>query len=181
MQTRREILKTSLGLAFGFERHWRGGLQIVARADCLSQESARGFAMAAKHGSGRGIVVCGAHRFAPELLERAEGGEWIIWEAAPRCEHQSSFGITIGPAKEPGMYIAYERPSVLTRSFLAVHAVRCADCEVLARQEGMPVAVTRRVRRGGIVVLGSMLGPNLYAEEPQAHQIFTSILQRYIH
>jgi hypothetical protein len=34
----------------------------------------------------------------------------------------------------------------------------------------------RRIGRGGIVFLGSMLGPNLHAEEPEAHRIATALL-----
>ena len=95
-------------------------------------------------------------------------GEWIIWESAPRFS---------GSPMDAGLYIHYSWPRrEMTRSFLQPVPVVCSDAEVIARYGGTPVAMKRRYGLGGVVFLGSMLGPNLYAGEPQAWRIVAGLL-----
>jgi hypothetical protein len=75
------------------------------------------------------------------------------------------------------MYINYVWPkAVVVRSFLDAVPVECRPSEVVAHHSGIPVAMRRRIGRGGIIFLGSMLGPNLYAEEREARLVVTDLL-----
>lgn len=144
------------------------GVEVICEPDCLSEESARGFSLI-KAPRGSFIVVCGAAALAPELLRRARQGEWIIWERRP--------GLSGSPANA-GLYVCYSWPRrEMTRSFLHPVPVMCPEAEVIARYEGMPVAMRRRLGLGGVIVLGSMLGPNLHAEEPEAYRIAARLLK----
>lgn len=171
MQTRRQLLQQAiiLPVAAGLSNAGQpAGLEILSEPDCLSQESARGFSLI-KAPRGRFIVVCGAAALAPELLRRARQGEWIIWERAPRLS---------GSPANAGFYVHYSWPrGEMTRNFLHPVPVRCPDAEIIARYEGMPVAMRRRFGLGGVVVLGSMLGPNLHAEEPEAGRIAAGLVR----
>jgi hypothetical protein len=195
MQTRRQLLQHAIVLPFAAalsSGQRLPGVEIIAEPDCLSEESARGFSLIALP-SGRFVVACGAGGVAmaraQELLGRAMRGEWIIWESSPpnvrpeqfsaaREHMQSVFGIRLGEPVESGMYVHYEWPhAVMTRSFMHAIPVRCSSGEVTARHAGMPIAMRRRFGSGGIVFLGSMLGPNLHAQEAEAQRIGTAIFQ----
>lgn len=195
MQTRRQLLQQAIlaPLAAGLvSTRPVSGLEIISEPDCLSQESARGFSLLAAAAS-RFVVVCGAGATAisraPELRGRALKGEWVVWESSPpnvmrgefsalRKTMQDVFGIRLGEPIKPGLYIQYLRPRpTLTRSFLQAIPVICPDREVIAEHAGTPVAMKRRLGRGGIVYLGSMLGPNLHAEEPEARRIAIGLRQ----
>ena len=133
------------------------------------------------------VVLCGAGKravaAAPDLLRHARAGTWIIWESALHAllphqiaEMQSAlskvFGVGIGAPLHSGLYIRYEWPqTVLTRSFLQVAPVISRSGQIIARDGETPVAVRKQIGSGGILFLGAMLGPNLYAEEAQAHAI----------
>jgi hypothetical protein len=168
MHTRRQLLQRSIVLPFVMGAGHVSGLEIICEPDCLSQESARGFS-SVKAPSGRFVVVCGAAALSRELLRRAFRGEWIIWESAPRLSRSLAKG---------GFYVHYSWPRrEMTRSFLQPIPVACPDDEVIARHDATPVAMKRRYGRGGIVFLGSMLGPNLYAEEPEAQRIAAALFR----
>jgi hypothetical protein len=114
-------------------------------------------------------------------------GAWIVWESAPQSVEpgqfsalaetlNATFGIQIGAPIYPGLFIEYVWPTaVLTRSFLDATPVLCPESEIVSHSGETTTAMRRRIGRGGIVFLGSMLGPNLYAEEPQAHGIATRL------
>lgn len=194
MQTRRQLLQQAVfaPLAAGLASTQRvSGWEIISEPDCLSQESARGFSLVSAP-RGQFIVVCGAGATAmsraPELFERVVRGEWIIWESSPpdvareqfpalRETMRSVFGIRLGEPMKPGLYVEYLRPHrTLTRSFLQAIPVVCSNREVIAGHAGTPVGMKRPLGRGGIVFLGSMLGPNLHAEEPEAQRIAAGLL-----
>ena len=199
MQTRRQLLQQSILLPFvpplitgQATTASARNLEILAESDCLSQESARGFALIPPR-CAEVVVVCGAglvaSSWAPELRRRAAAGTWILWEAAPHASDpsqfrafretmQNVFGIKIGSPFEPGLYIEHVWPTRdLTRSFLAAIPVECSRSEIVARHGEIPVAMKRRIGGGGIVFLGSMLGPNLAAEEREAHRIAVALTQ----
>lgn len=168
MRTRREFLQGALTVPFAAAAERSTGLRIIAASDCLSQESAAGFqsVLAGSHAANL-IVLCGAIAFPPRLHAEAEKGAWVVWEMSP------SLGITVSPGD---LYVRYKWPHVrLTRSFLRVIPLRCTETEAIAHYRGTPVALKRRIGRGGIVVLGSMLGPNLRAEEPEAGALAAAI------
>ncbi|MBV9268057.1 MAG: hypothetical protein JO061_17955 [Acidobacteriaceae bacterium] len=194
MQTRRQLLRQALtaGVAIHTSQSRTARrFEILSESTALSQESARGFAtVAAPHHAV--IVVCGAGEkaltAAPHLFHCALQGAWLLWESALhdlqpfqfrqlQSTLRTVFDINIGMPFHPGLYIEYIWPKpAVTRSFLEAVAVECNPAEVIARHAATPVAMRRRIGRGGIVFLGSMLGPNLYAEEPEAYAIATNLL-----
>jgi hypothetical protein len=173
MQSRRQFLQdaliapmavASLGTA--------AGPRIIAEPDCLSQESAQGFrTVLHKHGLANLIVVCGA-AMHPRLRAAAVNGAWVVWEISP-FRNQSSLAI---PASPGDLYVRYTWPRMtLTRSFSHMIPIQGTDTEVIAYYRDVPMALKRRMGRGGIIYLGSMLGPNLQAEEREAHELATAI------
>ncbi|MGH9653180.1 MAG: hypothetical protein ACRD6B_06905 [Bryobacteraceae bacterium] len=194
VQTRRQLLRQALllplaaALAAGTGR--AAGLEIVAEPDCLSRESAEGFRSleAAKHS--RAILLCGVSAMdtahAWRLRRQAAAGRWIVWESSPFAgEGQTGtlrevFGISTGKpiALSPDrLYVQYRWPSAaLTRSFCAAIPVTCSEKEAIALYGKTPVAMRRAIGRGGFIFLGSMLGPNLRAEDSQARPIGAGIL-----
>jgi hypothetical protein len=66
---------------------------------------------------------------------------------------------------------------MLTRTFLALVPVISEANETIAYYGRIPVAAKRRIGQGGIVVLGSMLGPNVRAAEREAAEITTEIFR----
>lgn len=186
--TRRALLQQALAVPFAASVDARStaapGLQILSEPNCLSQESAAGFgslfASRPAHETRNIIVLCGIRRpGALHLRERALGGAWIVWESSPVSTTEDAFGIRLHKAIVPSsdqLYVRYRWPhTALLRSFSAVIPVSCPAREVIAHYGAVPIAMKRRVGRGGIVFLGSMLGPNLHAQEPQALQLVTAI------
>jgi hypothetical protein len=153
------------------------GLQIFAAPDCLSQESAAGFQSALEAYPPRNVIVlCGVAPVS-DLYRYALNGGWILWEAP---FGSNPFGIALQPpiaASADHLYIRYHWPQpILTRSFSTITPVHCQQSEAIAHYRGVPVALKRRVGPGGIIVFGSMLGPNLRADEPQARQLLTLLV-----
>lgn len=195
MQTRRQVLQHAIvplfGIGVGSRTLERPSFEIVSENTLLSRESARGFSMLGVPHCNL-VVLCGAGKkaisAAPDLLRRARQGTWVIWEIdahSPDARDADEmrwrlldvFGVGISAPFRPGLYIEYAWPQrLVTRSFLEAARVTCLPGQIVATAEGTPVAVRRRIGRGGIIVLGAMLGPNLYAEEPQAHAIAKSFL-----
>lgn len=171
--TRREILQNALLLPAAIPRS-SSTLQVICEDDCLSQESAAGFrSVLQPHAPRNLVVVCGAVDTVTALhLHRlALDGRWIIWEAPLRS-------CAIAPSADH-LYVRYRWPhTTLTRSFSSMMPVRCQAAEVIAHYRDIPVAMKRRLGRGGIIYLGCMLGPNLRAQEMQAIQLVTAISSR---
>jgi len=174
--------------------------EIISEPNCLSQESADGFRTLIAPGSSNVILLCGVSAIdaslACRLRERALAGTWVIWESALiACEAREFatqarilrevFGVNLmqpvalspDQLRTTGMFIHYRWPSAaLTRSFSSVIPVACARAETIAWYGNTPVAMRRRFGSGGLVFLGSMLGPNLRAEEREAHAIVTRMV-----
>ena len=186
MQTRRQLLQAALlAPVVGFPTADASSpVDIISEADCLSRESALGFGRIAAPAKNV-IIACGAganaRARAVQLRGRAARGAWIIWEHSPlSLDHDETlprvFGIQTAAPLNPGLYITYVWPhAALTRSFLRAVPVICSPCETVAHHSATPLAMKRRIGCGGIVFLGSMLGPNLHAREPQALQIATAL------
>jgi hypothetical protein len=205
VQTRRQVLEQALilPLAAGLKAKpiKIAGLEIIAESSCLSNESADGFRSLRASESSKIILLCGVSAvdasWAFRLRERAAAGTWLIWEISPfACEPRNFnkqarimsevFGVAI---REPivlssdrlastGMYVRYRWPcAALTRSFSAVIPVACSERETIALYGNTPVVMRRAIGHGGLVLLGSMLGPNLRANEYEARAIGTGILR----
>jgi hypothetical protein len=161
--------------------------QIISEPNCLSEESAAGFR--SLDPTSNVILLCGASTLgearALRLREQALKGKWIVLESSPlylpkqaRALHEM-FGILLSEPITPSsdrLYVRYQWPhTALTRCFSAVIPVTCSPTEAIAHYAGVPIAVKRRIGRGGIVFLGSMLGPNLRAEEREARELAAAI------
>lgn len=161
--------------------------QIISEPNCLSQESADGFRPL--HLTSNVILLCGASALgrsrALYLREQALRGRWVVFESSPLCTRKQFrtlhdvFGIALKEpiaASEDHLYVRYQWPhAALTRTFSAVIPVTCSPTEAIAHYAGSSIAMKRRIGRGGIVFLGSMLGPNLRAEEPEARALAAAI------
>lgn len=192
MLTRRQLFAQALALpvAASLEARPQLGLDIVAEPNCLSRESAEGFRCLDAAEKSNAILLCGVskmdHARALRLRQQAAAGRWIVWESSPfGCERQARilrevFGILTGNpvALAPHqLYVQYRWPSpALTRCFTAAIPVACSQAEAIATYGTTPVAVRRTLGRGGIIFLGSMLGPNIRAEDAQAHAIGNRVL-----
>ena len=157
-------------LAFGVRAKEKTSVEIISGTDCLSQESAAGFRLllnSVRPANGM-LIVCGPS--APGgAADRANRGEWILHELSPDP--------VISDASD-GLFVRYDWPhTALVRTFLGRTPLPCSEEEVIARYAGVPVAMKRRIGRGGVVVLGSMLGPSLYAQDREAHRLAAAMIQ----
>jgi hypothetical protein len=147
------------------------------------------------------ILLCGDTTigawYALHLRERAARGTWIVWESSPiSCTRENfaertrimrgAFGIMLREPillspdrlRDTGMYVQYRWPcAAVIRTFSTVLPVTCLDSEIVAQYGGTPVAMRRRIGHGGVVFLGSMLGPNLRAEDVEAQVIGSEMLR----
>ena len=129
-----------------------------------------------------------------DLLQRIDDGTWVILESGvgfssmTEAKHQADlfkrvFDLELLPpmkvAEIPAAatYIEYTKPvSRLARTFEAITPIDCEPTDVIARLGRHSVCVRKRVGRGGLVFLGSMLGPGLFAEEREALAIGAALL-----
>ena len=180
---------------------------ILCEPTYLSQESAEGFRRVLTHqperrdSGNRDVLILPAASavtldLAIELRQRCLRGAWVVWEMSPRHKTREAFnsqrkllygqfGISTGElvlldeggAHAGGMYVRYLWPGImLARTFLAYLPV-ASDEGVIAYHSDHPVATVRQVGRGGIVFLGSMLGPNIYGEDREAKHLVLNILR----
>lgn len=177
---------------------------IYAEATSLSQESAAGFRrFAADYRDARSnpesglVILPGASAvtagFAAQLSRECMRGTWVIWEMSPchdspeACRAQRNsleehFAvrthdlICFDPSRDVGsMYVRYSWPvSTWIRTFIAYVPVE-PDETAIAYHASYAVAARRTVGRGGIVFLGSMLGPHLRAGDRGAIETWHSI------
>jgi hypothetical protein len=140
------------------------------------------------------VIILAAVRSLPadylrELRKYAEEGAWVIWERAAhfsghKCDLPELlvhfFGVRISePIRPASTYIRYNWP--IGRSIRGFHdnvRVECSPDETIAECAGHAVAMKRAVGKGGIVFLGTMLGPGIRAEERAARAIGQSLLER---
>lgn len=89
------------------------------------------------------------------------------------------FGVNVEPPRElwPAMarsrvpYVDFTWPfPVKIRDFSRVVPLRGGAGEVIARVDGLPVALKRQRGRGTLIVLGSPLGPGLWAGDVEARR-----------
>lgn len=201
MLTRRELLTSMAGVPLVqilSEKQAYPGVQFYQEPHALAEESARGFRSFCQERSGTSSspiiiapAVCSVRpQTCAELLESVRKGAWLLFEsgvcfsANEECLHQARilkqmFGLEIQPPiriadlpSASSSYISYVKPLAnLVRSFYAVTPVRCFESEILARFHGHTVCATKRIGKGRLIYLGSMLGTGLLAEEREAWEV----------
>ncbi|MGA8030252.1 MAG: hypothetical protein WB992_24175 [Bryobacteraceae bacterium] len=139
------------------------------------------------------IILAGVRELSVEtcweLRKRAIAGSWLIYESGSCFSSPEEsllcsrilnrvFGLEVLPTiVTAGSCIEYSWPARrLVRSFQAATPIRCHSSEVIAEFGGVPVCARRCIGRGGIVYLGSMLGPGLFAEEREAQSVGIAML-----
>jgi hypothetical protein len=207
MPTRREVLFNIASAPFAAalverpRKRFHPQLEIVPEPHCLSEESANGFrllmtrnSLASNAFSPKVTIVPGARQLSREtgreLLRHAVSGAWLIFESGlcftPREEAVEQirvlhdvFGLEIqAPLANRGGYVQYAWPlRRLVRDFSMFTTVTCSPEERIAELGGAAVCAKRRVGQGGIIFLGSMLGPGLLAEDREAHQVGSAMLE----
>lgn len=134
-----------------------------------------------------------------ELAMQASGGSTVIVElGTTSADHRSPdadwagvreiLRVDVGPPtdlwprRSPGMpYVDYHWPSAASvRDFSRVLPLTARDGETIARVGGVPVAVRRRMDSGAMIVLGSLLGPALLAEDLEARRWLGEVLRTAI-
>ncbi len=202
MPTRREMLfnLSAAAVAGVLARHSSVGAtvqpEILDEPHCLSQESAKGFRLLLSRNTplSRNVIILPASRELSrqtglQLRRQVEAGAWLILESGlafvPREEviaqiHvlRDVFGLIAKPPVEyPGGYIEYTWPVPrLVRDFSMITPIECGRNEEIAYSRGLAVGAKRSVGKGGIIFLGSMLGPALLVEEREAHELGRAML-----
>jgi hypothetical protein len=207
MPTRREVLFNIVSAPFAavlFERPRnpvRAQPEILPEPHCLSEESANGFRLLMARNravcnapSPKVVIIPGARQLSREtgreLLQEMVSGTWLIFESGlcfiPRDRAveqirvlRDVFGLGVQiPLANWGGYIEYAWPlHRLVRDFSMFTPVKCSPEERIAEFGGAAVSAKRRIGKGGIIFLGSMLGPALLAGEREAHQVGSAMLQ----
>jgi hypothetical protein len=164
------------------------GFQRLLGRDSVVADSSR----LSRHSSSL-IIVPGVKRLSlasgAQLLERICGGAWVLLESGVGFSSKTESGHQAGvcervfdlkllpPIKvanhpEKIAYVEYTRPvRRLVRSFESVTPVCCDMGEVIAQFGSHTVCARRTIGNGGLVYLGSMLGPGLFAEEREAFAV----------
>jgi hypothetical protein len=206
MPTRRELLFNILSapVAAALVRHPREPAhaqpEIIPEPHCLSEESANGFRLLLSRntplsrGSSRQVVIVPAarqlsHATGRGLLRNVVGGAWLILESglcfmpkeaavAQIRVLRDVFGLEIHAPLASLGYIEYTWPlHRLVRDFSTFTPVKCSPSERIAELGGAAVCARRPIGKGGVIFLGSMLGPGLLAEEREAHQVGSAMLR----
>jgi hypothetical protein len=207
MRTRREVLLNLLStpVAASFVEPAREPQcpqpKIISEPHCLSEESATGFRLLVMRNRlalgppfPKVIIAPGARQLSPDaargLLQEVVGGTWLIFESGlcfmPQDQAAGQarvlrdvFGLNVeSPLASRDGYVEYAWPvQRLVRDFSMVTPVKCSRAETIAEFRGATVCAKRRIGRGGIIFLGSMLGPGLLAEEREAHQVGSAMLE----
>jgi hypothetical protein len=204
MPTRRELLFNIVSTPFAavLVEHPLGPAslepEIIREPHCLSEESAKGFQLLLTRNragfDAKVIIVPGARQLSRktglQLLRKVTNGTWLILESGlpflPRGEAigqirvvRDVFGLRVqAPIANGGAYIEYAWPLPrLVRDFSMFTPVECSADEKIAEFSGMAACAKRRIGNGGVIFLGSMLGPGLLAEEREAHELGSAMLQ----
>ncbi len=127
------------------------------------------------------------------LRRRAEAGDTLILESglafaeALEAESQCAairevFGLRVELASRPTTgrtsYLRYRWPTdVLVRHFGEPAAVSGTQCQPVAYLGGLTVAAKKPIGSGGVIFLGSPLGPMLMAQDREATLLVRQILR----
>lgn len=201
MLTRRQILLSAVVLPGVASAGHTGPIEIITESHLLAEESALGYRQALRDVDLRSrpgfrnrlILVPGSCQLTPASAWRlhwlASAGNWIVLEAAwhsldsalARWQAQivaRVLGVQTSDAALPVerySYVHYTWPQpALLRTFESFAQVQCSAAEIIATVAGHPVCSKHSIGLGGIVFLGSMLGPGLFGEEREAHTLLQS-------
>jgi hypothetical protein len=189
--TRRDLFGCALGFPLSVSR---SGAPIIHDNTLLAQESAKGFRLLLGNSSAPLTVLPAAQTIsravALRLRRAAAAGRWILiesglcFDAASHWKQLSHvvrvfFDIRIAaPVQVSNFYVSFEWPQrTMVRTFEAVTPIACSANELIATFDGIPAGACRSIGRGGVIFLGSMLGPALAAEEREAHAIGNGIVR----
>ena len=195
--TRRHFLAGAVALAGAALPAHRSSLAILSCQCPLSQESHRGYNLAIQNriNSARELIVAAGLREITlsglaALHSRVQSGAWLIWEraatfdSADHSETERNFAQAFHfpmPATQPSeptsLYVRYKWPlPVMIRRIGSVPALHVSpSSETIATYAGHPCAFLHRVGFGGVIYLGSMLGPQLSTDKAAAAWL-TSVL-----
>jgi hypothetical protein len=159
----------------------------------IAVESARGY-RAISNKRANLIIAPGIRDITPELcialVERVRSGASLLLESglcfsSPDHTNRQRQILKQGLALEllplvltaEANYVTYAWPlQKLVRSFHAVIPVVCAERDVIARFQGLPVCAKIHMGRGCLVYLGSLLGAGLLAEEREARAVGNALV-----
>ncbi len=190
--TRRELLAAVASAPFLSIPPARSGVHFIEEPHLLSAESARGYRAIANRSGW--LIAPGARDMSSEtcasLLPSIHSGAWLLLEsgvcfsppahaATQSAILKQGFGLDIQPPRNAHSCVTYSWPiRKMVRPFQTITPVLCSPREVIATYDGWPVCLRRKLGQGGIIYLGSMLGPGLMAEEREAHAIGSALLHR---
>lgn len=168
----------------------------AAGARCLLPESRAGFEKALPGLRGAGVVIlAAAGGWEPSLAREARSGRLVIFESAAGFGDRRAFEeqraglaeafalrieapVSLWPdgARPPYVDLAWPvRARVRDFSF----ATPVRGGEVVGRIGGLPVAALRRTGSGGLLLLGTPIGPALWSGDAQAHAWLASVVAAF--
>ena len=180
------------------------GIEILEEPHTIAKESTRGFRLLSGLSEGdcrQHIILAPGIRniraqTCAELLQRVRCGARLFFESggcfssAQECADQAdilnrAFGLGVLPpirtAEISGRsptYVSYSWPEQKSvRSYHAITPLVCDKSEAIAHFHGHVVCARKTIGRGGVVYLGSMLGPALYAEDREAHVLGDALMR----
>jgi hypothetical protein len=200
MPTRRALLRNALASPFltcGSFRERAQQPSILAEPHLLSEESAGHFQALLNDCKLKPRNLCilpaaqqlTAQR-AHDLQIRAGMGTWLILESGLCFASQAirreqiriwavGFGLRFSAFRPTtDLYAEYAWPiERLVRTFDVCTPLRPSSGEIIGQCGSVPAACVRRIGLGGIIFLGSMLGPGLAAGEPEAREVGLAIIE----
>ncbi len=129
-------------------------------------------------------IYAGVRELKPDVVARVRGGRWVLVESGLSFAEQRAwgehrewigehFGLRLGErvrfTEADGHYATYDWPvRCAVRHFGEVVPVMAREGEVIARVGAVPVAARCCFGRGGLIYLGSPLGPVLTGGDKEA-------------
>ncbi len=179
--------------------------RIVSGPDCLSEESAAGYRMMIERHrpcalvSGSVLIFAAARNVSQDRLLKLRSlvfdGAWLIWENSPVVDDEREFlrqqqlfrdifDLRLAKPRVAqhgtgsACYIHYRWPApAMVRTFMGITPVQSTPTEAIAHYEEQTIATKKQMGRGGIIFLGSLLGPHLRAEDREASRLALALVE----
>ena len=182
-------------------------VHIDAERHCLSQESASGYRLLLDEFKDVQIpcllIAPAARELSAircrRLVKEIEAGAWLLLESGVCFSSPAEagaqadilrdvFNLALLPPilisrgdVDASHYVRFSWPIPrLVRTFHAVVPVAGGHHQVIASFQGNAVGVKRPIGKGGIIYLGTMLGPGLLAQEREARDVGRSLIQSLV-
>jgi hypothetical protein len=178
-------------------------VQIQAEPHCLSQESASGYGLLVDEfedvRTPCWIAPAARELSAPRcrrLIKEIAAGAWLLLEsgvcfsspAEARAQAdilRDVFKLALLPpivtnrgGVDASRYVQFCWPVPrLVRTFQAVIPIAVGHHQVIATFQGNAVGIKTSIGKGGIIYLGTMLGPGLLAQEREARDVTRTLIQ----